>query len=210
VAAPNGPPGLAEPRPLAPPRLCPGRSVGTLGLEKPLPHGPTPACECDPTQPSRRFHARWQRFASGLCPRTEAPPHPRLLALHRAVSCPFIAQAFELKGTAAKRRWDKIAERLTQAGTDPNGRRPPSILEQLRGWKRQPMVREKNRNHRLVGRDRTHSRTVLSPPPRWETVRATFTAHGPRLVGLVSSSTSDLAPYGESRGSPGSPRSLAV
>jgi putative transposase len=82
-------------------------------------------------------------------PRTEAPLHTRLLALQRAVSCQFIAQAFELKGTAAKRRWDKIAELLTHAGTDPNWRRRPSVLDQLRGWKRQPIVREKNRNHRL-------------------------------------------------------------
>jgi hypothetical protein len=81
--------------------------------------------------------------------RTEAPLHTRLLALQMAVSCQFIAQAFELKGTAAKRRWDKIAELLTHAGTDPNWRRRPSVLDQLRGWKRQPIVREKNRNHRL-------------------------------------------------------------
>jgi hypothetical protein len=66
-----------------------------------------------------------------------------------AVSCQFIAQAFELKGTAAKRRWDKIAELLTHAGTDPNWRRRPSVLDQLRGWKRQPIAREKNCNHRL-------------------------------------------------------------
>lgn len=82
-------------------------------------------------------------------PRTEAPLHTRLLALQMAVSCQFIAQAFELKGTAAMRRWDKIAELLTHAGTDPNWRRRPSVLDQLRGWKRQPIVRKKNRNHRL-------------------------------------------------------------
>lgn len=82
-------------------------------------------------------------------PRTEAPLHTRLLALQMAVSCQFIAQALELQGTAAKRRWDKIAELLTQAGTDPNWRRRPSVLDQLRGWKRQPLAREKNRNHCL-------------------------------------------------------------
>jgi putative transposase len=82
-------------------------------------------------------------------PRMEAPLHTRLLALQMAVSCQFIAQAFELTGTAAKRRWDKIAELLTHAGTDPNWRRRPSVLDQLRGWKRQPIARQKNRNHRL-------------------------------------------------------------
>jgi putative transposase len=82
-------------------------------------------------------------------PRTEAPLHTRLLALQLVVSCQFIAQAWELKGTAAKRRWQKIAELLTQAGTDPNWRRRPSVLDQLRGWKRQPVSRDKNRNQRL-------------------------------------------------------------
>jgi putative transposase len=71
---------------------------------------------------TRRHEAR--------APRTQAPLHTRLLALHMAVSCQFIAQAFKLKGTAARRRWDKIAELLTQAGADPNWRRRPSVLDQ--------------------------------------------------------------------------------
>ena len=78
--------------------------------------------------------------------RTAAPLHTRLLALQLAVSCQSIAQAFDLRGTAAKRRWEKIAELLTHAGTDPNWRRRPSILDQLRGWKRQPGARAKNRH----------------------------------------------------------------
>jgi Transposase DDE domain len=75
-------------------------------------------------------------------PRTEAPLHPRRLALQLAVSCQSIAQAFDLKGAEAKRRWNKIAELLTYAGRDPNGRRRPSVLDQLRGWKRQPVARK--------------------------------------------------------------------
>ncbi len=82
-------------------------------------------------------------------PRTEAPLHTRLLALQLAVSCQSIAQAFALKGAEAKRRWAKIAELLTHSGKDPNWRRRPSVLDQLRGWKRQPIARDKNRNHRL-------------------------------------------------------------
>jgi putative transposase len=82
-------------------------------------------------------------------PRTEAPLHTRLLALQLAVSCQSIAQAFDLRGTAAKRRWEKIAELLTHAGTDPNWLRRPSILDQFRGWKRQPVARQKNRNSRV-------------------------------------------------------------
>jgi Transposase DDE domain len=75
-------------------------------------------------------------------PRIEAPLHPRRLALQLAVSCQSIAQAFDLKGDEATRRWDKIAELLTHAGKDPNWRRRPSLLDQLRGWKRQPFARK--------------------------------------------------------------------
>jgi putative transposase len=74
-------------------------------------------------------------------PRTAAPLHPRRLALQLAVSCQSIAQAFDLQGDEAVRRWDKIAALLTHTGRDPNWRRRPSVLDQLRGWKRQPIAR---------------------------------------------------------------------
>jgi DDE family transposase len=75
-------------------------------------------------------------------PRTEPPWHPRRLALQLAVSCQSIAQAFDLTGAEATQRWNKIAELLTHSGKDPNWRRRPSILDRLRGWKRQPFVRK--------------------------------------------------------------------
>ena len=75
-------------------------------------------------------------------PRMEAPLHPRRLALQLAVSCQSIAQAFDLKGVEAQRRWDKLAAILTHSGKDPNWRRRPSVLDQLRGWKRQPIARQ--------------------------------------------------------------------
>jgi putative transposase len=79
-------------------------------------------------------------------PRTEAPLHPRRLALQLAVSCQSIAQAFNLKGAAAKRRWQQLAKLLTQSGRDPNWRRRPSVLDHLRGWNRQPVAhRQANR-----------------------------------------------------------------
>ena len=46
-------------------------------------------------------------------PRTEAPLHPRRLALPRAVSCQSIAHALDLQGVEAQRRWDKMAALLT-------------------------------------------------------------------------------------------------
>jgi hypothetical protein len=82
-------------------------------------------------------------------PRTEAPLHPRLLALQLAVSCQSIAEACHLKGVVAKRRWEKIAALLTHSGKDPNWRRRPSVLDQLRGWKRQPVVRKKTNQRNL-------------------------------------------------------------
>src|SRR5215510_9290795 len=82
-------------------------------------------------------------------PRTEAPLHPRRLALQLAVSCQAIAQAFDLKGAKAKHRWQQIAERLIHTGRDPNWRRRPSVLDQLRGWKRQPVVRKQADHHNL-------------------------------------------------------------
>ena len=79
-------------------------------------------------------------------PRTEAPLHPRRLALQLAVSCQSIAQAFELTGAEATQRWNKIAALLTHGGKDPNWRCRPSVLDQLRGWKRQPIARQKVNN----------------------------------------------------------------
>jgi hypothetical protein len=76
-------------------------------------------------------------------PRTAAPLHPRRLALQLAVSCQSIAQALDLKGAAAKRRWQQIAALLMHSGKDPNWRRRPSVLDQLRGWKRQPVARKR-------------------------------------------------------------------
>src|SRR5262249_10916584 len=84
-------------------------------------------------------------------PRTEAPLHTRRLALQLAVSCQSIAQAFDLQGAEAKQRWDKIAALLTHSGKDPNWRRQPSVLDQLRGWKHQPASRKKaNKNNMNV------------------------------------------------------------
>jgi len=83
-------------------------------------------------------HNRQTRPQQEGAPRTEAPLHPRRLALQLAVSCQTLAQTFDLKGIEAKRRWQQMADLLTHSGKDPNWRRP-SVLDQLRGWKRQPV-----------------------------------------------------------------------
>jgi putative transposase len=87
-------------------------------------------------------HNRRTRPSQAGEPRTEAPLHPRRLALQLAVSCQSIAQVFDLKGAQATRRWQEIAELLMHSGKDPNWRRRPSVLDQLRGWKRQPVGRK--------------------------------------------------------------------
>jgi putative transposase len=88
---------------------------------------------------THHVHTRPQQAGA---PRTEAPLHPRRLAWPLAVSCQSIAQAFDLKGAEATQHWNKIAELLTHSGRDPNWRRRPSVLDQLRGWKRQPLARK--------------------------------------------------------------------
>jgi hypothetical protein len=92
--------------------------------------------------PTHHLNTRPQQFGA---PRPEAPLHPRRLALQRAVSCQSMAQAFDLHGEEAMRRWDKIAAWLTYGGRDPKWRRRPSILDQLRGWKRQPSACKEGR-----------------------------------------------------------------
>jgi hypothetical protein len=87
-------------------------------------------------------HNRQTRPPQAGAPRTQAPLHPRRLALQLAVSCQSIAQACDLQGAAAKQRWQQIAELLMHSGRDPNWRRRPSVLDQLRGWNRQPVVRK--------------------------------------------------------------------
>jgi len=66
----------------------------------------------------------------------KAPPiHPQALALAMASASTTIARALELRGKAASEEWERIAQLLTHLGKDPNWRRSPSILDQLRGWK---------------------------------------------------------------------------
>jgi hypothetical protein len=74
-------------------------------------------------------------------PRTLERLHPRRLALQFAVSCQSIAQPMELQGATAQQRWQQIAELLVYRGRDLYWRRRPSVLDQLSGWHRRPVVR---------------------------------------------------------------------
>ena len=65
--------------------------------------------------------------------RTKPPIHAQSIARQLAALAPFVALAFDLRGPAATAEWDRFAELLNRQ-TDPNWRRRPSILDQMRGW----------------------------------------------------------------------------
>jgi hypothetical protein len=67
--------------------------------------------------------------------RKTPPIHPQALALAMASASNRIAGAMVLRGKAAVEEWEFIAQHLTHLGKNPNWRRSPSILDQLRGWK---------------------------------------------------------------------------
>ncbi len=73
------------------------------------------------------------RHRAGL-PRSKPPLHPQLLSKQMAFACFRAAAAMSLEGKAAKAEWDTLAD-LFSYHTDPNWRRRPSVLDQLRGWK---------------------------------------------------------------------------
>jgi putative transposase len=70
--------------------------------------------------------------------RKTAPIHPQSLARAMGSAAGTIAAAMDLRGQPAEREWTRIAEYLSHLGRDPNWRRSPSILDQLRGWKITP------------------------------------------------------------------------
>jgi len=70
--------------------------------------------------------------------RMTAPIHPQSLARAMGSASGTIASAMDMRGEQASREWDRIAGFLSHLGRDPNWRRSPSILDQLRGWKISP------------------------------------------------------------------------
>lgn len=70
--------------------------------------------------------------------RTTPPLHPQSLARAMGSAASSIAGAFELEGEQAIKKWQQLAEYLEHMAKDPNWRRSPSILDQLRGWRVNP------------------------------------------------------------------------
>jgi hypothetical protein len=80
--------------------------------------------------------------------RTEAPLHHGLVARMLATCALRIAEALELRGPEADAQWEHLAQVIVHAGRDPNWRRKPSILDQLRGWKILPSTRPRRASAR--------------------------------------------------------------
>lgn len=70
--------------------------------------------------------------------RTKPPIHPQMLARAMGSAALKIASAMQRTGKDAEREWEQLAAHLEHLGKDPNWRRRPSILDQLRGWKISP------------------------------------------------------------------------
>jgi len=70
--------------------------------------------------------------------RTKPPIHPQMLARAMGSAALKIACAMDLTGADADKEWNHIAGHLEHLGKDPNWRRRPSILDQMRGWKVSP------------------------------------------------------------------------
>lgn len=74
----------------------------------------------------------------GSTERTTPPLHPQSLARAMGSAAISLAGAFELRGEQAEAKWQMLAEYLEHLARDPNWRRSPSILDQLRGWRITP------------------------------------------------------------------------
>ena len=75
--------------------------------------------------------------------RTKPPLHAQLVAKCLIQWNASVTDAMNLEGPAALRAWDRLADNLLYAAKDPNWRRRPSVLDQYRGWKKQPLARQR-------------------------------------------------------------------
>jgi hypothetical protein len=75
--------------------------------------------------------------------RTRPPLHAGLVARMLATSAFHIADTFERDADDATAEWNKLADAIVFIGEDPNWRRRPSILDQLRGWRAAPTAKRK-------------------------------------------------------------------
>ncbi len=87
--------------------------------------------------------AHKHRLEEGHAPRnrrhrTKPPIHPQMLARMVGHAAMTISLAYEKTGREADAEWKRLAKLFYHQGIDPNWRRRPSVLDQLRGWKFSP------------------------------------------------------------------------
>jgi hypothetical protein len=70
--------------------------------------------------------------------RTTPPVHPQSLARMVGHAALALATLMELDSRRANPEWRRLADVCLHMGRDPNWRRSPSVLDQLRGWKITP------------------------------------------------------------------------
>ena len=88
-------------------------------------------------------HAHNRKTPTKADVRTRAPLHAGLVARMLATSALRIAETFEREGADATNDWNRLAELIVHMGEDPNWRRRPSVLDQLRGWRAAPSTKRK-------------------------------------------------------------------
>jgi hypothetical protein len=77
--------------------------------------------------------------------RTLPPIHAGLVARCLIQWAHCFARACALEGVDAELEWERLAQCLVHAARDPNWKRSPSVLDQIRGWKVQPVSRRPKR-----------------------------------------------------------------
>jgi len=82
-------------------------------------------------------HTLETRPAQEGAPRTVPPLHAGLVSKCLIQWAYSFARACALEGDEAVLEWARLAGNLTHAAKDPNWRSDPSVLDQMRGWKKQ-------------------------------------------------------------------------
>lgn len=83
--------------------------------------------------------------------RTVAPIHPQMLGRMVASACHSIAAIFEMPQKEAQAAWQRMANAFFLMGQDPNWRRRPSVLDELRGFRRHPKPSRKPKSPANLG-----------------------------------------------------------
>ena len=86
-------------------------------------------------------HNRVTPIKAGV--RARPPLHAGLVARMLATSAFRIAETLERDGDDTSDEWTHLAEIIVHMGEDPNWRRRPSVLDQLRGWRAAPTTKRK-------------------------------------------------------------------